>query len=145
MFLSWPGKKETKELAFDSTSYYHKIETDEIGKYVVNVSYSYEGATYNATSIFNTSYALEYDEFATYSASTLYKVMQHYGQVSENGELTIVNDDKEIATYVIKFTVPLAIIIAVLFIVDVIIRKLKWNDIKGFFKKNSKGGEKWKN
>ena len=136
------GKKETKELAFDSTSYYHKIETDEIGKYVVNVSYSYEGATYNATSIFNTSYALEYDEFATYSASTLYKVMQHYGQVSENGELTIVNDDKEIATYVIKFTVPLAIIIAVLFIVDVIIRKLKWNDIKGFFKKNSKGGEK---
>ena len=56
---------------------------------------------------------------------------------------TLENDDKEIATYIIRFIAPLMIVAVVLYVIDIIIRKLKWNDIKSFFGvKQRKGGSK---
>ena len=52
------------------------------------------------------------------------------------------NDDKEVATYVLRFVAPLMIAAAVMYILDVIIRKLRWSDIKSFFGIKKKGGSK---
>jgi hypothetical protein len=51
------------------------------------------------------------------------------------------NNDKQVATYTIRFVAPLMIAAVALYVVDIIIRKLKWTDIKSFFGlKASKGG-----
>ena len=55
------------------------------------------------------------------------------GQVSEDGNLKIENDEKDVGTYVLKLTVPLMIACVVLFVADIVVRKLKWNDIKNLF------------
>ena len=60
------------------------------------------------------------------------------GVVSEDGKLKIENDDRDVGTYVMSLTVPLLAVCAGLFVVDIIIRKLKWNDIKNLFVKVNK-------
>ena len=55
--------------------------------------------------------------------------------VSEDGSITIENNENELSTYTLSLTVPLFIAAVVLFVVDIIIRKLKWNDIKSLFVK----------
>ena len=49
--------------------------------------------------------------------------------------LKLENDEKMIDTYTIDFTMPFLIAAAALYVIDVIIRKLKWDDIKSLFKK----------
>ena len=46
------------------------------------------------------------------------------------------------ATYVVRFAAPLMIAAAALYVVDIIIRKLRWHDIKSFFSVKKKGGSK---
>ncbi|MDE6790434.1 MAG: hypothetical protein K2J61_01805 [Clostridia bacterium] len=60
------------------------------------------------------------------------------GKVSENGKLEIVNDDKEIGVYNLSLNLPLLIVCVVLYAVDIAVRKLKWEDIKSFFKRAKK-------
>ncbi len=86
----------------------------------------------------------EYDEFTVYEASVLYKMVGGDGTVSEDGNLKIENDKSEVETYVIRLTVPFLAVCAVLFVADIIIRKLKWNDVVSLFGKvkKDKGGGK---
>ena len=60
------------------------------------------------------------------------------GTVSEDGQLSIVNDESEIGKYIIYLTVPLLIACVALFAVDIMVRKLKWEDIKSLFIKVNK-------
>ena len=50
----------------------------------------------------------------------------------------MVNDPDQVATYTVRFTVPLMIAAVVLYIIDIVIRKLKWNDIRSFFRRKTK-------
>ena len=51
-------------------------------------------------------------------------------------------DENEIATYVLRFTVPFLALAAILYVIDTVIRKLKWADIKSFFKIRRKESKK---
>ena len=51
--------------------------------------------------------------------------------------IEIRNDGARVATYEINCTVPLLTVAVVLFVADVIIRKIKWADITTIFKKKS--------
>ena len=118
----------------------------ELGKYGLEVEYNYGGATYTDTATVDLAYEPEYDAFTVFDSSILYKMLNGNGTVSEDGKLEISNDDFEVETFVLKLTLPFLIISVALFVADIIIRKLKWNDIVSLFggkhRDNGKGGKK---
>lgn len=136
------GKIINKDLIFDSQKYFYSFETSELGKYDILVTYSYENGEdtviYPSNTFFNLAYSPEYDSFNVFDSSALHGAIRQRGQISENGEIKIENDEKTLDTYEVDFTMPFLIGAAVLYIVDVIIRKLKWSDITSLFKKKSK-------
>ena len=132
----------TDIFVFDSTTYFYEFLTPQIGEYSIEITYSYGGKSYTANTGFILSYEPEYDAFEVFDASVLYKMLDGKGTVSEDGKLKIENDESEIATYRVKLTVPLLIIAAVMYVADIIIRKLKWNDIVSLFGRSGKRGKK---
>ncbi len=128
------GTVTTKTLTFDQTRYFYSFATPEVGKYTIDVSYSNNGEEFQSSSVFNISYSPEYNCFANCSAATLNTAMGGRGVVSEDGNLKLVNDEREVATYTIDFAMPMLIFAIILFILDIIIRKLKWADIRSLFK-----------
>ncbi len=88
-------------------------------------------------SVFNISYSPEYDAFANFDSSTLHAAIRHRGTVAEGAVPDISGNEENVATYRLTFAVPFMITAVVLYVIDIIIRKLKWGDIKTFFKRNS--------
>lgn len=122
-------------LTFDSAKYYYRIDLDEIGNYTLNLTYSYSGKTYETERFIHLSYYSEHDAFATYSPTLLYRAIKNRGQITEGEIPTYEYDSENLTTYVVDFTVPLFVLTVVLFVVDVIIRKVKWADITSLFRK----------
>lgn len=122
-------------MSFDSSVYAYRILTPSVGNYEITVTYSYAEKDYVSRFNYTLSYLPEYNSFAVFDAAGLNKVIGANGVVSEDGKLELVNDDREMGTYTLDLTVPLLIACVALFAVDIIIRKLKWSDIKSLFKK----------
>ena len=129
------GETIADQLLFNSTGYYYEFATPDLGKYKITFTYSYDDHEYVSDTYFNVSYSPEYDSFATFSASDLNQAIRGNGTITENGVPKIENDEKEISTYKVNYTVPLLIIAVALYVIDIIIRKLKWVDIKSLFVK----------
>lgn len=132
------GKVFLENLSFNSSYYFYEFPTVGQGKYSVKVTYNYYGTDHVVESSFNISYASEYNAFATFDTAALHKAIDGRGTVVEEQSLKIENDASKLATYNMKLTVPLLIVAVSLFVVDIIVRKLRWNDIKtlfSFFKK----------
>ncbi|MDE6597305.1 MAG: VWA domain-containing protein [Clostridia bacterium] len=128
--------------------YYFNVALPSVGMYKLRISYNFAGKEYTADTNFDLPYFTEYDEFADYSVSTLVKAISvNGGIVSEDGAFNIVNDDKDVRLYTVSLVIPFAIAAAVLFIIDIAVRKLKWEDVTSFFrtlkrgKKSGKGVE----
>lgn len=132
------GETMTGSLAFGTSTFNYTFVTPDVGKYAVKITYEYGGRTFVAERTVNVSYSTEYDSFALYDAGVLHKMLGANGKVSENGKLEIVNDDKEIGVYNLSLNLPLLIVCVVLYAVDIAVRKLKWEDIKSFFKRAKK-------
>lgn len=135
------GTETVDKLAFNSTNYSYDLAMTQVGKYAVSLSYTY-GGTFTKEIFIDLPYEPEYDAFTVYDASVLYSMLAGDGEVSEDGDLKITVNSDEVATYVLKLTVPFLILSVVLFVADVIVRKLKWNDIVSLFRRNNrrKGG-----
>ena len=134
------GATVTERLTFDSERYFYQFNTPELGKYSIEITYAYDDKTYSSASSFNISYSPEYDSFATFDASALHTAIRNRGTVSEENIPKIENNEDEVATYEVSFLLPFMIVAIVLYVVDIMIRKLKWKDIKSFFKKKKKEG-----
>ena len=132
------GETITEELSFNTEGYYYEFEPDELGKYSVALTYEIGGEVYSSTTYFNLGYSPEYDSFAVFDIASLEEVIRNRGNVFADSNITMVNDEDKIATYEIDYTVPLLIIAVILFVCDVIVRKVKWNDIASLFKKRAK-------
>lgn len=132
------GKTQKGALAFGSSSFTYRFVMPAEGKYEVAVEYEYAGRTFSASRTVYLSYSGEYDSFTLYDAATLHKMLGANGTVSEDGKLQLVNDPDEIGVYNLSLTMPLLIACVVLFVVDIAVRKLKWEDIKGLFKRTGK-------
>ena len=87
---------------------------------------------------FNFSYYSEYDSFTSYDSAYLYNLITSDGQVSEDGKLIVSNDNLPITTYTYEFTPLFMIISCALFVCDIAIRKLRWQDIKDIFTRKKK-------
>ncbi len=136
------GSVLESDLRYDSRRFYHRFPTWQTGAYQVKVTYTYLSFTFEDTFHFHSSYAPEYDSFLSYHPYELHRVMLGNGTVSEDGNLTLLNNQDEIATYVIDFTIPFLALAVILFVVDVAIRKLKWEDIVTLFRPTTKKGGK---
>jgi len=132
--------KET-QLAFDLNRYVSDFETPDTGKYRVEIIYSYGSHSFAASTFFDVPYYPEYDEFAVRDASNVYDFMRNAGTVYTNGEIDLTPDKNEIATYEYSMRIPLLITAVVLFVLDVLVRKLRWKKRKGFFRRlRERGG-----
>ena len=158
------GEKITANFVFDSSAYYYEFITPEVGAYDVKISYKYGVYNYaveegfiSPDASFIISYEPEYNAFAGYEASVLHRMLNGSGTVIEqgadrqlmaeaitqtgdgltieNGILTIKNAESIVATYVLNLTAPFMIIAVILFVADIVIRKLKWKDIVSLFGK----------
>ncbi len=136
------GSTEEKLLTFDSYRYFYTFETADIGKYTIETTYDWTTKTYKSETIFNISYSPEYDSFTSYSPAAIHAFVRTSGTVTEDGNAELRFDEAELETYVVKFTVPFLAIAAALYIIDTVIRKLKWADIKSFFKRRRKETKK---
>ena len=108
------------------------------GKYEVNVTYELKNTSYSSKYVYTTPYSPEYDSFAVSSPTPIHMFMRNNGNVFEDGGIKLEVDESSIATYVIDFTVPFLAVAAALFVIDTIIRKLKWADIISLFRKIKK-------
>ena len=140
--LTYPdGTTKTHEMTFYATEYFYKFSADTLGKYTVKVNYAYGSKQFPSEWSFYASYPTEYDRFTVFDAGDLYTALRNRGTVSENGEINLETVEGQESTYTIECTIPLIITAIVLYVVDIAVRKLKWSDIKGLFKrqKSNKG------
>ena len=135
------GTSETKLLTFDSTRYFCDFKTSQIGKYTIEVKYTNEDNVYLSETVIDIPYPPEYDCFALYDSSSLFSAIRDRGTVTESDVPEIVNDESRVATYTLSFALPFLIAAIALYIIDIIIRKLKWRDIVTLIRKlKGKGG-----
>ena len=127
------GSEQLVQPIFDSQRYSYSFPASGTGKYRVEITYAYDHNTFVSQSVFHISYSPEYDSFVSFDPAELHNAIRNRGTVSEGSVPEIVNDPDRIATYSVYFTVPLLIAAAVLYIVDIFVRKITKNDIKSLF------------
>lgn len=123
-----------KQLVFDSENYITELVTDQVGDYVVEITYQFGETTYTSNYTFTISYLPEYNSFENFEASNLYYMVSSNGKVSEDGKLKLVNDKTKQQKFIYDFTPLFMIICVILVVIDVMIRKLTLNDIKALFR-----------
>ncbi len=127
------GTQVTEQLIFDSSRFFYKFETPAIGNYQIHITYSYDDTVFESDAVFNISYSPEYNMFEVFDPGSLHAAIRNRGTVCEGTIPSLKNDDKEVSTYTVRFIAPLMILAVVLYVIDIIIRKLKISDIKSFF------------
>ncbi len=139
--ITLPGEEKiTEQLIFDSTRYFYRFETPTTGTYIINTAYTVEGVTYNSEASFSISYSPEYNMFEVFDAGSLHAAIRNRGTVTEGKIPSLENKSDEVATYTIRFVAPLMILSVVLYVLDIMVRKLRMSDIKSFFKIKPKKG-----
>ena len=142
------GETLEGEMSVSLGNYYFEMETARVGKYEIRIDYLYNGTAYSADTTVHIAYADEYDVFAVYESSPLHRAIDGRGSVigdaltAEKEVLKIRNGDDEVGKRVVELTAPLLMITVVLLIADIVIRKLKWEDIVSFFGLRKNGGGK---
>lgn len=131
------GEIEEKQLTFDSQNYVTEIDTDVVGEYKIEL-YTPINETASTIHYFSVSYSPEYNSFTLYEASNLYYMVSSNGQISEDGKLVLENDNSNVQKYIIDFTPILMILFIVLFICDIIVRKIRKQDLISFFGRKDK-------
>ncbi len=132
------GSVVEREMTFMLNRYSAELDTPLFGKYSIDVTYTYGNHSFTSSTYFTTPYSKEYDAFAAYDIVNIYDFMRGVGQISEDGKLDLTNDKSMVDTYELSFRIPLLILAAVLFVIDVVVRKFKWVDIKGLFAKKQR-------
>ena len=132
------GSVTERDMTFLLNRYTAEFDTPVVGRYDIEITYTYGNHSFTSYSYFTASYSREYDSFAAYDIVNLYSFMRGVGEIYRDGNVNLENNKTEIDTYELSFRAPLFILATVLFIVDVIIRKFKWKDIKGLFSKTKK-------
>ena len=125
--------KET--LLFRSGNYSAVFATDAPGTYKVLIEYRLGDLSYSTETEFSVSYHAEYDSFASCNRANLYRLLTENGKILELDEVdSIQNTDSKYTTYVFSFVWVLLVVCVLLFVAGIIIRQLKWKDVKSFFK-----------
>ena len=134
------GRVIEQNLLFDQNRYFYSFEANALGRYDVNIVYSYGDKSFEADSSFNVSYYEEYNAFVSHDPAAVHSFVRGSGAVTTDGSVNLENKKGEVDTYKYNFRIPLLILAVVLFIADIIVRKLKWAEVQTFFAKLGKRG-----
>ncbi len=137
--ISPDGSISEHPMVFDLNRYYATVDTPDLGKYNIEITYTYGNHSFTSDTYFTLAYSEEYNSFATYDIVNIYDFMRGVGQISADGRLDLENDKNNVDTYEVSFSIPLLIVVAVLFVIDVVVRKFRIKDIKGLFTRSKKG------
>lgn len=132
------GSVIEEKMVFDLNRYHTSFDTSMMGRYHIEITYTYGNHSFTSSTYYTVSYNREYDAFAAYDIVRIYDFMRGVGRISTDGELNMENDKSRIDTYERSFKVPLLIFAVALFVADVVVRKLRKGDLKGLFKKRAK-------
>ena len=135
------GEIFNTDMRFGARYYTASFNASEYGKYSFKIIYSYLDKEYEGCGAYNLPYSPEYDAFEVFSASDVYDFLGGYGTISEDGTVSFENNSSKTESYKYNFAIPLLAMAIVLFAVDIIVRKLKWADVRGLFVRKS-GGRK---
>ena len=128
------GEVINKELVYTTTDYETNFESEEVGTYKLEISYSLNNVSYVKEYLYDVSYTEEYNSFAYYESSNLNHMVNNGNKVYENAsEVDMSIDETKATTFTYDFTVLFMSIAICLFVVDIFIRKVKWADIKQIF------------
>ena len=144
LWITYPdGTEIEREPAFDLNRYVSELETPYAGKYRIEIAYSYGTHYFTASTCFDVPYYPEYDVFAVRDAANVYDFMRNAGAVYTDGNVDLEPDKNEIATYEYSMRIPLLIAAVVLFVLDVLVRKLRWKKRRSIFRRlRERGGVK---
>ena len=133
----------THRRVFDSQKYAYSFDTPALGKYQMKVTYTDPNLDdpFISVTYFNLSYDAEYDSFVASDISNLKDAIRNRGIVHTNGDIDLENKNEAVATYEVNYTIPLLIAAVVLYVADIIVRKMKIEDFKMLFKSSKKGGK----
>lgn len=128
------GSQTSESMIGTGSSYYYNFNAADLGKYTIDVTYSYDGKDFTTKKHIYNCYISEYDAFIMFDPSELESAMDGVdGTLSTDGKLELVNSDDMTDKYLIRFTVPLLIATAALFVIDIAVRKLTLDDLRSFF------------
>jgi hypothetical protein len=125
------------DMTFNSNRYFATLETDEIGKYHVEITYTYGTHEFKSNTYYNVSYYPEYNAFAAHDLGSIHDFMRGKGGIYTDGNVDLSIDRTEVDTYELSFRLPLLIAAVALFVFDVFIRKFKWTRKQDRVKKDS--------
>ncbi len=135
------GSEKEQLLTFDSYRYFYTFETRETGKYKISITYDWITKSYGSETVFNIAYSPEYNSFESFTPASIHSFVRNSGNIFDKSNATLGFDETKLERYVVKFTVPFLTAAAILYIIDTVIRKLKWADIKSFFKKKKEASK----
>ncbi|MBO5262161.1 MAG: VWA domain-containing protein [Clostridia bacterium] len=145
--LSPSGIPTSYTISYNDGSYAVNYEINEAGKYYANIAYTYGEKIFPASIGFDVSYLPEYNSFEFFDPGDLRNAVGDSGTVIEDGasvegeKIKLSVDQEDMKEKTVYFIIPLMASAVILFVIDIIIRKLKWSDIKSFFGKKQAGGE----
>ncbi len=139
------GTVESDSMIFTSSSYVYDFYISSTGTYEVKITSDYSASP--VTLFMSVPYLDEYDAFASYDISNVRKLVRKTGTVFLAPEdVKIENREEDVATYTFDCTATLMIAAVALYVVDIIIRKLRFADVRNLFglrekKKKEKGAK----
>ena len=125
-------------MTFLLNKYFCDFDTVGNGRYDIEITYTYGNHSFKSNTYFTIAYSREYNSFASYDIVNIYDFMRGVGRVYRDGNLDLQNSKTDIDTYELSFREPLLLLSAVLFVIDVIVRKFRWKDVKGLFSRRKK-------
>ena len=135
------GRVITRQLTFDSQKYYYEFDSSALGAYNLYITYTYSDKDYISDIDFERAYLPEHDAFTSFDKAKVYSFMRNYGSISEGEIPSLENDANEVSTYKISYAVPLLIAAMALFILDILVRKLRLSDRATKRSKKQKKGD----
>ena len=133
--ITYPdGTLVTKEMVFDSEVYRTEISVVQTGQYQVELTYNLGELSYSASYTLDIPYLPEYDSFQLFEASSLYYMVTSNGEISLDGNLKLENNSSNVQKYVFDFSILFMTIAVSLFVIDIMVRKLRLQDIKSLIK-----------
>lgn len=130
------GEQTTEDFVYhfdaESSYFYCSYDLSDLGSYRFTVTFQDQTGTYTATMDYRLAYEPEYNAFEIYDVSSLTSLGCDRPIVTD-GVVSIVNGEDDIIEYNIHLQLYLLIACVVLYVIDVIVRKLKWSDIVSLF------------
>ena len=144
------GVDRTVDMVKESGVYAYTFESNHIGSYKLTVTYHYSyqrteneelnkvpyEEVHTAEWYIEKSYLPEYDAFESFDSAKIYDFMRGNGTINLGTIPNLENKKGEISTYMVSYRIPLLIAAVVLFIADIIVRKIRFKDKR--FKKLEK-------